>query len=136
MFLVHRGALRADFADSWLKDHEDLLDILMRRKRALAVKVIESHIEGTYQRVLAANRDPAHFDHPDVFQIDRDPNKHVGFGFGAHFCIGAPLARVEGEVAFTALVRRFPKLTLADPVLHWDASKANSRLLLSLPVEL
>lgn len=53
---MHRGALRADFADTWLKDHEDYLEVLMRRKRALAVKVVEAHIEGTYQRVLAANR--------------------------------------------------------------------------------
>ncbi len=87
-----------------------------------------------FQMLNGANRDPAHFDQPDTFKIDRDPNRHVGFGFGAHFCIGAPLARVEGEIALSALVRRFPKLALADPVLHWDTSKANSRLLLSLPV--
>ena len=87
-----------------------------------------------FQMLNAANRDPEHFDQPDAFIIDREPNKHVGFGFGAHFCIGAPLSRVEGEVALTALIRRFPTLTLADPVLHWDTSKANSRLLLSLPV--
>jgi pimeloyl-[acyl-carrier protein] synthase len=89
-----------------------------------------------FQMLNAANRDPAHFDRPETFVIDRDPNRHVGFGFGTHFCIGAPLARVEGEVAFTALVQRFPTLTLADPVPHWDTSKANSRLLLSLPVTL
>ena len=87
-----------------------------------------------FQMLNAANRDPEHFDQPDAFIIDRDPNKHVGFGFGAHFCIGAPLSRVEGEVALTALIRRFPTLTLADSVLHWDTAKANSRLLLSLPV--
>jgi cytochrome P450 len=87
-----------------------------------------------FQMLNAANRDPSHFDQPDVFQIDRDPNKHVGFGFGPHFCIGAPLSRVEGEIAFTALVRRFPKLTLSDPSLHWDTSKQNSRMLLTLPV--
>ena len=87
-----------------------------------------------FQMLNAANRDPSHFDRPDDFRIDRDPNKHVGFGFGAHFCIGAPLARVEGEIAFTALVRRFPTLTLTDHQLHWDTSKPNSRLLLTLPV--
>jgi DNA-binding GntR family transcriptional regulator len=59
LYLVHRGALRADFAHSWLKDHEDLLEVLERRKRAAAVKVIEGHIEGTYQRVLEANREEA-----------------------------------------------------------------------------
>jgi DNA-binding GntR family transcriptional regulator len=59
LYLVHRGALRADFAESWLKDHEDLLEVLTRRKRVLAVKIVDGHIEGTYQRVLAANRDAA-----------------------------------------------------------------------------
>jgi DNA-binding GntR family transcriptional regulator len=59
LYLVHRGALRADFAESWLQDHEYLLEVLTRRKRVLAVKVIDGHIEGTYQRVLAANRDAA-----------------------------------------------------------------------------
>jgi cytochrome P450 len=87
-----------------------------------------------FQMLNAANRDPGHFDRPDAFMIDRNPNKHIGFGFGTHFCIGAPLARVEGEVAFMALIRRFPTLTLADPALRWDTAKANSRLLLSLPV--
>ena len=106
---------------------------LMRRSTSLgAVELREG--EMLFQMLNAANRDPAHFDQPDTFRINRDPNKHVGFGFGAHFCIGAPLARVEGEIALAAVVRRFPKLALADPVLHWDTSKANSRLLLSLPV--
>jgi DNA-binding GntR family transcriptional regulator len=57
LYLVHRGALRADFAHSWLQDHQDYLEVLMRRRRAQAVKVVEGHIEGTYQRLLAANRD-------------------------------------------------------------------------------
>jgi cytochrome P450 len=106
---------------------------LMKRSTSLGtVELREGEV--LFQMLNAANRDPAHFDQPDTFRIDRDPNKHVGFGFGAHFCIGAPLARVEGEIALAALVRRFPKLALADPVLHWDTSKANSRLLLSLPV--
>jgi DNA-binding GntR family transcriptional regulator len=59
LYLVHRGALRHDFAHSWLSDHEDFLEVLKRRKRSLAVKVVEGHIEGTYQRVLQANRDAA-----------------------------------------------------------------------------
>jgi cytochrome P450 len=89
-----------------------------------------------FQMLNGANRDPAYFDNPDEFQVDREPNKHVGFGFGTHFCIGAPLARVEGEIALTALIQRFPSLSLADPALHWDDSKANSRMLTSLPVAL
>ena len=68
-----------------------------------------------FQMLNGANRDPAHFEHPDAFKIDRDPNRHVGFGFGTHFCIGAPLARVEGEIAFMALARRFPTVNPRRP---------------------
>jgi pimeloyl-[acyl-carrier protein] synthase len=89
-----------------------------------------------FQMLNAANRDPSHFESPEVFRVDRSPNQHVGFGFGAHFCIGAPLARTEGEVAFTALLERFPSLQMDDPVLAWDSSKANSRVLTSLTVTL
>jgi DNA-binding GntR family transcriptional regulator len=56
LYLVHRGALRHDYAHSWLKDHEDFLEVLMRRKPGNAVKMVEGHIEGTYQRVLEAHR--------------------------------------------------------------------------------
>ncbi len=59
LYLVHRGALRQDFAQSWLKDHEDLLEVLARRKRGPALKLVEEHIEGPYQRVLQANRESA-----------------------------------------------------------------------------
>ena len=59
LYLVNRGALRHDFAHSWLKDHEDLLEVLARRERGPAVKLVEAHIEGPYQRVLQANLEPA-----------------------------------------------------------------------------
>ncbi|MCU1489049.1 MAG: GntR family transcriptional regulator [Acidimicrobiaceae bacterium] len=57
LYLVHRGALRADFATTWRADHEEFLAILKSRKRAQAVRAVEGHIEGTYQRVLQANLD-------------------------------------------------------------------------------
>jgi DNA-binding GntR family transcriptional regulator len=58
LYLVHRGALRHDFSQTWLEDHLEFLEVLKRRKRAQAVKMVQGHIEGTYQRVLEANQEP------------------------------------------------------------------------------
>ena len=62
----------------------------------------------------AANRDPAVFDQPDEFRVDRDPNNHLAFGVGVHFCLGAPLARMELAESLPVLFETFPDLTLAD----------------------
>ena len=62
----------------------------------------------------AANHDPAVFANPDELDLARDPNPHLAFGFGTHFCLGAPLARLEAQLAFEALTRRFPNLALVD----------------------
>lgn len=62
----------------------------------------------------AANRDPVQFSEPDRFDIRRAPNAHIAFGYGVHYCIGGPLARLEAKVALRALLRRAPSLEL-DP---------------------
>jgi cytochrome P450 PksS len=74
--------------------------------------------------LLAANRDPKVFRDPNTFDITRDPNPHVAFGYGIHYCLGAPLARMEGSIAINALVQRFPGLRLTVPAdaLAWNDS--------------
>lgn len=62
----------------------------------------------------AANRDPEHFPHPDVFDIQRNNKKQLAFGYGIHFCLGAPLARVEGAIALKTLIQRLPAMQLAN----------------------
>jgi cytochrome P450 family 142 subfamily A polypeptide 1 len=63
----------------------------------------------------AANRDPRAFDEPDVLDVARTHNRHVAFGFGTHFCVGAQLARLEIRAMFEGLLRRFPEWQLVDP---------------------
>ena len=70
---------------------------------------------GAFVIIAAANRDPAQFKDPEKFDITREPNDHVAFGDGIHFCIGAPLARMEGSIAIGAALERFPNLRLKNP---------------------
>ncbi|WP_279582079.1 cytochrome P450 [Fodinicola feengrottensis] len=72
--------------------------------------------EGVIAAADAANRDPSVFENADSLDIHRRPNHHVTFGFGVHQCLGQPLARLELQIAYPALLRRFPTLRLAASV--------------------
>ncbi|KAA2262292.1 cytochrome P450 [Solihabitans fulvus] len=65
--------------------------------------------------LLSANHDERQFPDPDRFDLHRDPNRQAAFGHGIHFCLGAPLARLEGRIALGALLDRFPDIQLAEP---------------------
>src|SRR6266567_1750827 len=83
--------------------------------------------------LAAANRDPDAFPEPDRFDITRSPNDHLAFGMGAHFCLGAPLARLEGQIALSALARRLVEPSLLQDPLEYKAN-FTLRGLASLPV--
>jgi cytochrome P450 len=85
--------------------------------------------------ISAANRDPEAFPDPDTFDIFRQPNQHVAFGSGTHHCLGATLARVEGQEVFKALAERFPNLRAETEDLAYQPS-ITFRSLKALPVTL
>jgi cytochrome P450 PksS len=69
--------------------------------------------ERVFAVLASANRDNRQFDRPDDLDLRREPNRHVAFGLGIHYCLGAPLARLEGQIAINTLLRRLPGLRLA-----------------------
>ena len=93
------------------------------------VKVATEHVEfrGAQLRagemvlpfLSAANRDPRQFPEPDRLDLARQPNRHLAFGWGIHFCLGAPLARLEAALAFRSLLERLPDLALIDAEPRW-----------------
>lgn len=136
----------------WLRDHPSAIGPAMEElhrydgSTKVMVRIVrEPHERGgqslepgqtVFLGVAAANRDPAAFADPDRLWLERpDAHKHLGFGYGLHFCLGAPLARLESTVAVGRLVQRFPGLRLAaEPAdLRWGATILG-RGLQSLPV--
>lgn len=144
-----------------LLQHRDQRERLQERPALLAAAIEEmlrydSPVQITYRSALkdadirgklirkgdlvnsilgSANRDPDRFSHPDRFDITRNEGRHLGFGIGIHFCIGAPLVRLEAEVVFETILRRFPNISLATETLEWQEHPV-FRGLKSLPVVL
>ncbi|NWG19233.1 MAG: cytochrome P450 [Chloroflexi bacterium] len=118
-----------------LRDHPELtaqaIEELLRydspvqatsRKALTGLEIAGQHIEaGQLVTVFigAANRDPAHYTEPARLDLTRGDVRHLSFSHGAHYCLGAPLARLEGQVAIGTLVRRFPRMRLADASPAW-----------------
>ena len=102
-------------------------DVVLRGERIRPGQMV-------FPMLSAANRDPGHFPDPDRFSLERENMKHVAFGFGIHYCIGAPLARLEGAIALGKLASAFPNLQLtAAP--RWTEDIAIRRLE-TLPVRI
>ncbi|SFQ64714.1 Cytochrome P450 [Amycolatopsis arida] len=95
----------------------------LTRRTALTDLELDGHAIARGEQVVlmrgAANRDPEVFDRPDELDISRRDNRHLAFDGGIHFCLGAPLARLEGQIAFGALVRRAPNMRLATTELRY-----------------
>ena len=96
-----------------------LLSVDIQRLPFLSVldtTLSNSSLDAITLALAAGNRDPARFSEPDSFDPERRDNEHLGFGSGIHSCFGAPLARIEAQIAFSELVRRLSRIlrTLAE----------------------
>jgi cytochrome P450 len=88
-----------------------------RTRQAIAIGGTDIPVDSDVLLVYAAaNRDPDKFADPDTFDLDRKPNPHLGFGFGIHTCVGAPVARMELRIALNRVLDRIPDVRIVGPV--------------------
>jgi cytochrome P450 len=130
-----RAGVPAAFEEAvrWEAPIQKLIRIATRDTEIGGVPIAEGDAVTLY--LSAANRDPEVFPSPDAFDVTRDVRKHVAFGHGIHFCVGAGLGRLEGTTAIRTLLGRFPRLRLADDFEPLWTRYPQSRMLDSLPVE-
>jgi pimeloyl-[acyl-carrier protein] synthase len=123
---------------------EELLRFEPSTQKALRYATADSELHGRQIRkgqavivlLASANRDPAVFADPDRLDIIRTENRHLGFGAGIHVCLGAPLARLEGQIAIDTLLRRYPSIALLAAKPEWREDLVTFRRLARLPVAL
>ena len=118
---------------------ESPLNIATVRFTTVSIRVGEVEIpadEFVMIALLAANHDGDQFDEPDRLDVTRNPNAHLAFGHGIHYCVGAPLARLEGEIALDRLLARFERITLDDIATLQYRNSTLMRGLTTLPVRL
>lgn len=125
--LLMRNPALADSAIEELLRYTSPLDVASQRFAREDVQIDSQTIPQGHVVIAvlgSANHDESQFHAPETLDLAREPNRHVAFGQGVHFCIGAPLARLEGQIALMTLFRRFPNLRLAQPVenLRWRKS--------------
>lgn len=121
---------------------EELLRYEPSTQKALRYATADVELRGKQIRkgqavillLASANRDPEVFPDPDRLDITRAENRHLGFGAGIHVCLGAPLARLEGQIAISTLVRRFPRIELRTDKPAWREDVVTFRRLARLPV--
>jgi cytochrome P450 len=109
------------------------------RKATATTRLGNQQIEAgqlCYQLLASANRDPRQFENPEEFSLSRSPNPHLAFSHGIHFCLGAHLARLEGEIVFHKLLERFPRLAEGDEEPIRKTEQIMTRGWLTRPVKL
>ena len=109
--------------EEFLRYNSAVFQLIRRAREQVEIDGHVIHEGDTVIGLLhAANRDPARFADADRLDITRRNNYHVGFGYGPHICVGAPIARMETRIAITTMLQRLPEIALASTSLEWSTS--------------